>query len=115
MPSPTVIPLLNDRTCDELAEILAREGCPPEAAVRVFARVHARGQPAELDPRSVRGLPRPAIEALGAAKARAGRLEIVTRRRSTADGFVKYLFRLADEKVVEAVLIPLPAGPDTTP
>src|SRR5262249_62355999 len=47
--------------------------------------------------------------------ARAGRLEIVSRRRSPADGFVKYLFRLHDGALVEAVLIPLPAGPATTP
>jgi 23S rRNA (adenine2503-C2)-methyltransferase len=107
--------LLNDRTCDELADALAEHGCPREATVRLFARVHAGGAPAEIDPWSVRGLPRVAIDLLASSGARAGRLEVVSRRRSPVDGFVKYLFRLHDGKVVEAVLIPLPAGPDTTP
>jgi 23S rRNA (adenine2503-C2)-methyltransferase len=110
-----VIGLLNDRTCDELASALAEHGCPPETAVRVFARVHARGADAELDPRAVRGLPRRTIEALSRERPRSGRLEIVSRRRSPVDGFVKYLLLLPDGQVVESVLIPLPAGPDTVP
>src|SRR5262249_36789788 len=46
---------------------------------------------------------------------RGGRLEGVPRPRSPADGFLKYLLRLADGALVEAVRIPLPAGPDVTP
>jgi 23S rRNA (adenine2503-C2)-methyltransferase len=34
-------------------------------------------------------------------------LEVVERRRSPADGFTKYLFRLADGALVEAVRIPI--------
>ena len=34
-------------------------------------------------------------------------LEVVERRRSVEDGFVKYLFRLADARRIEAVRIPL--------
>ena len=106
---------LNDRTCDELADELVAVGCPREAAVRLFALVHARGAPTVLDPSTVRGVPRVTLQGLAGAPLVAGRLEIVSRRRSPVDGFVKYLFRLADGKVVESVLIPLPAGPDTTP
>src|SRR5262249_58666132 len=53
--------------------------------------------------------------ALDADGARAQGLEVVSRRRSAADNFMKSLFRLDDDAYVEAVRIPLPAGPDTTP
>jgi 23S rRNA (adenine2503-C2)-methyltransferase len=54
----------------------------------------------------VRGLsPRLAREIL--ARGRTGRLEVLERRRSPADGFVKYLFRTADGESIEAVRIPL--------
>ena len=107
--------LLNDHPLDELCAHLGALGVPPDVGRRLFARVHARGAPARLDPGGVPGPSRLSAEALERAGARAGRLELVSRRRSTADGFVKYLFRLGDGEVVETVLIPLPAGPDTMP
>lgn len=107
--------LLNDHTPDELAAHLEDVGVPATAARRVFARVHARGAGASPDLDGVRGISRRVIAALAAGGARAGRLELVSRRRSPVDGFVKYLFRLEDGRLVESVLIPLPAGPDTTP
>src|SRR5688572_16359675 len=106
-----MIPTLNDRTSAELAEALAPHGVPVDVARRLFARVHARGAAADLP--AARGLSLAATRRLGGA--RAGRLEIVSRRRSPADSFVKYLFRLDGGALAEAVLIPLPAGPDTTP
>jgi len=54
----------------------------------------------------VRGL----SKALGAelrARGRLDRLEVVDRRRSAVDPFVKYLFRSGDGRVFEAVRIPL--------
>jgi 23S rRNA (adenine2503-C2)-methyltransferase len=107
--------LLNDRTVAELGADLAPLGIPADVARRLFARVHGRGAGAEPDPRRVRGLGKAHLAALSAAGARAGRVEIAARRRSPADGFVKYLFRLEGGALVEAVCIPLPAGPDTTP
>jgi 23S rRNA (adenine2503-C2)-methyltransferase len=105
--------LLNDRTSEELAGDLAAHGIAPPLARKVFSHVHERG--ATLDLRAVRGLTYAAADRLGGAGASVGRLEVVSRRRSPADGFVKYLFRLHDGHLVEAVLIPLPAGPDTVP
>src|SRR5215467_14008714 len=107
--------ILNDRPAAPLAEDLAPFGIAPDLARRLFARVHARDARATLAFGDVRGLSRQAAAALEAAGARSHRLEVVSRRRSAADGFVKYLFRLADGAYVEAVRIPLPAGPDTTP
>jgi 23S rRNA (adenine2503-C2)-methyltransferase len=109
----SLVPTLNDRTSAELAEALAPHGVPLDVARRLFSRIHARGAAADLP--AARGLSLAAARRLEAAGARAGRLEIVSRRRSAADGFVKYLFRLDGGALAEAVLIPLPAGPDTTP
>jgi 23S rRNA (adenine2503-C2)-methyltransferase len=54
----------------------------------------------------VRGLSRVAAAALHAG-GRLTRLEVVDRRRSRLDPFVKYLFRSGDGRVFEAVRIPL--------
>lgn len=105
--------ILNDRRADELARDLADCGIGTDVARRFFARVHDRGAAAAPDLGAVRGLSLRGAHAVGMA--RAGRLEVVSRRRSPLDGFVKYLFRLGDGALVEAVLIPLPAGPDTHP
>jgi 23S rRNA (adenine2503-C2)-methyltransferase len=107
--------LLNDHTTSELATELAPHAISPEVARRIFAAVHRPASPAIPVLDGVRGLGRAAITSLLSTGAQSGRLQIVDRVRSPADGFVKYLFRLADGPVVEAVLIPLPAGPDTTP
>jgi len=55
---------------------------------------------------SVRGLSK-AVAAELLARARLDRLEVVDRRRSAVDPFVKYLFRAGDGRVFEAVRIPL--------
>jgi 23S rRNA (adenine2503-C2)-methyltransferase len=89
-------------------------GVPDAVARRLFARVHAEGAAADPTDR-VRGLSKAQRAALAAAGAHAGRLEVVSRRRDPADSFIKYLFRLADGALVEAVAIPLPAGPAAEP
>jgi 23S rRNA (adenine2503-C2)-methyltransferase len=106
---------LNGLGAGELERAVAPHGVPADVARRLFARVHERGAPSEPHRGAVRGLSLRAAAALDAAGARARRIEVVSRRRSSADGFVKYLFRLHDGALVESVLIPLPAGPDTTP
>jgi 23S rRNA (adenine2503-C2)-methyltransferase len=107
--------LLNDHDVTALAAHTAALGVRPDVARRLFAQVHRPGAE-PLPPRErVRGLSIAVHDALAAAGATSGRLEIVSRRRSDADGFVKYLLRTPDGKLVESVLIPLPAGPDTRP
>src|SRR5688572_30295007 len=104
--------ILNDLTSAELVAAVAPHGVPAAVARRLFARVH---DPGSFDFAAVRGLSHAAAAALTAAGAGPRRIEVASRRRSAADGFVKYLFRLHDGALVEAVLIPLPAGPDTIP
>jgi 23S rRNA (adenine2503-C2)-methyltransferase len=58
------------------------------------------------DLEGVRGLSRRLAREI-AARSRALRLEVVDRRASRIDPFVKYLFRAADGRVFEAVRIPL--------
>jgi 23S rRNA (adenine2503-C2)-methyltransferase len=107
--------ILNDRTCDELSHDLAARGVRTDVARRLFARVHLAGAPALPNFRAVRGLSLREEQALLGASAESRRLEVVSRRRSAIDNFTKYLFRLHDGHFVEAVRIPLPAGPDVTP
>ena len=54
----------------------------------------------------MRGLSKAHTTALG-SRFRLDRLAVVDRRRSALDPFVKYLFRSTDERVFEAVRIPL--------
>src|SRR5689334_13967479 len=88
---------------------LAPYGVTPQIARRVFARVH-RDHGSTLE--EVRGLSHAQARRI-AAEAVWPALEVVERRRS-ADGFVKYLFRLAPRPgeavgpAIEAVRIPLP-------
>jgi 23S rRNA (adenine2503-C2)-methyltransferase len=111
--------ILNNRTDAELAADLVAHGASPAQAPvlarRLFARIHERGTAIDRDLRAVRGMPHRVAESLARAGATISRLTVESRRRSAADGFVKYLFRLHDGAYVEAVLIPLPAGPETTP
>lgn len=104
---------LNNVTAAGMAALVARLGIAADLSRRVFAAVHAKGATAAPDLTSVRGLSKRGAAAL--APFSAGRLEVVSRRRSAADGFLKYLFRLPDGAYAEAVRIPLPAGPDTAP
>ncbi|MFH0900401.1 MAG: radical SAM protein [Pseudomonadota bacterium] len=108
--------VLNGLPVDELAAQLAGQfGVPPGAVSRVFARVHDRRASVWPDFSAIPGLDRSRIRLVADSGARSKRLEVLERRRSPVDGFVKYLLRLPDGATVEAVLIPLPAGPSTTP
>src|SRR5262249_24432634 len=103
--APETVNLRNlDR--DELAAAVARFGVGPKVASRLFARVHRDGA-AEVSSESVRGLAKAAAAELQAACAWP-ELEVLERRQA-ADGFLKYLFKLPDGRVIEAVRIPLPA------
>jgi len=103
--------LLNLRNLDraELAAALAPLGVGADVAGRIFSRVHRDGV-AAIEATDVRGLSKAAAAALSAATEWPD-VAVVERRRA-ADGFVKYLFRLADGHVVEAVRIPLPDPAD---
>jgi 23S rRNA (adenine2503-C2)-methyltransferase len=72
------------------------------AARRLLGHVVGRGH----DDLGARGLSK-ATQAALSERLEVGRLEVVERRRSPSDGFEKYLFRLADGPLVEAVRIPL--------
>lgn len=80
------------------------------AARRVMGAVVGRGEP---DLSRVRGLPAAARQGLEAAFA-IPRAEVIERRASRRDGFVKYLLRLHDGAEVEAVRIPIPCEPPDT-
>ncbi len=90
-------------------------GVKPDVARRLFAHVHRRFAPLVPERERVRGLSIDALRRVTEAGGAARRIELVTRKRSALDGFVKYLFKLHDGKLVETVAIPLPAGPDSTP
>lgn len=91
----------------ELAAALVPFGVGTEVARRVFAAVH-RDRVSSLiaaQP-NIRGLSRDTARAIDAV-AEWPTLEVLERRRAS-DGFLKYLFRLADGHAIEAVRIPLP-------
>jgi 23S rRNA (adenine2503-C2)-methyltransferase len=96
---------LNLRDLDEpsLAAALAPHGVDRAVARRIFRRVQREGR---TDFDDVRGLLAGSRQALARVAAFPD-LEVVDRRKA-ADGFVKYLFRLPDGPLVEAVRIPLP-------
>jgi 23S rRNA (adenine2503-C2)-methyltransferase len=81
----------------------------------VFAAVHRGGAGEALDADDIRGLSPRVLAELTAGGAAPRRIEVLARRRSERDNFTKYLFRLRDGEKVEAVRIPLPAGPEVTP
>jgi 23S rRNA (adenine2503-C2)-methyltransferase len=94
---------LRDLDWPAMRAALAGQGVGEGVARKVFARVHHDWTtslddfaplPAQVRRAIAQGSPFP-------------QLDIVERRRA-ADGFVKYLFRLADGAQVEAVRIPLP-------
>jgi 23S rRNA (adenine2503-C2)-methyltransferase len=101
--------LWNLRNMDgaEMATALGQLGVAADVARRVFSAVHRDGASSiETAQPRIRGLGRTAARAIDAA-ASWPELKIVERRRSE-DGFLKYLFRLADGPEIEAVRIPLP-------
>lgn len=81
------------------------------AARRVLGAIVGRGEP---DLSRVRGLSASVRRALEEAFTLPA-IEVVDRRESPRDGFVKYLFRLHDGAEVEAVRIPIPCEPPDTP
>jgi 23S rRNA (adenine2503-C2)-methyltransferase len=94
---------LRGQTPDSLATLWPDLALDPSIARRVIARVVGEGRD---DLAGLRGL----SHALAAEIGRRGstkRLEIVDRRESRIDGFVKYLFRAEDGALFEAVRIPL--------
>jgi len=96
---------LRDLDRASLRDAVAPFGVGPDVAGRLFSVVHRDGG-SVIDDRTVRGLSKASAAGLAAATTWPD-LEVLDRRRS-ADGFVKYLFRLADGPEIEAVRIPLP-------
>lgn len=92
---------LRSETPDTLAA--AFPGLPLPVARRVLHRLIGEDRD---DLEGVRGLSN-AWAAELRARGRLDRLEVLDRRRSAVDPFVKYLFRSADGRVFEAVRIPL--------
>jgi 23S rRNA (adenine2503-C2)-methyltransferase len=78
-------------------------GLPLPVARRVLHRVVGEDRD---DLAGVRGLSKALAAQIG-ERGRLDRLQVVDRRRSAVDPFVKYLFRAADGSVLEAVRIPL--------
>ena len=94
---------LRDLDWPALRAAVAPLGVDATVARRIFARVHREGAN-HLE--GIPGVTRAARQALADAVV-FPELEVLERREA-ADGFVKYLFRLADGPAVEAVRIPLP-------
>ena len=86
------------------AAAFAEAGVPANVARRAFAQVHRCGAEDFSKVAGLRAVARDRLQSSGEFPAP---LEVVERRRS-ADGFTKYLFRLFDGALVEAVRIPLP-------
>ena len=99
--------LLRDLDWPATSRALAGYGVGERVARKAFACVHARWAKS-LD--EVEGIPVKAREALLHDSVFPD-VEVVERRRA-ADGFVKYLLRLPDGALVEAVRIPLPDPAD---
>ncbi|HEX6737077.1 MAG TPA: radical SAM protein [Vicinamibacteria bacterium] len=96
-------PHLRSQTPTALAGLFPDLGLDPGVARRVVARLVAEDRD-QLE--GVRGLSRRQAAEL-AQRGRTSRLEVVDRRHSAVDPFVKYLFRAEDGRVFEAVRIPL--------
>ncbi|HVR63038.1 MAG TPA: radical SAM protein [Polyangia bacterium] len=96
---------LRNLDLDGTRAALAPLGVGPDVARRLFSAVHRDGARA-IACETVRGLGKAAAQAIN-ARAEWPELDVVERRRAP-DGFVKYLFRLPDDRVIETVRIPLP-------
>jgi 23S rRNA (adenine2503-C2)-methyltransferase len=94
--------VLTDFLPSELADFLAPLGLSAREARRLYAHQVQHGRRNF----AVRDLAREKVERVFKVL-EAPSLEVVERRRSTADGFQKYLFRLHDGATIEAVRIPL--------
>ena len=98
---------LRDLDWPALRARLAEHGVGERVARKVFARVH-RDWATSLD--DLDALPGSVRRDL-ASESPFPDIQVIERRRA-ADGFVKYLFRLADGAQIEAVRIPLPDPAD---
>jgi len=94
--------VLHDMTPGELGELLAPHGLSASEARRIFAH-HVQHGRRHWDVRDMAREKIARVQALVDAPT----LEVVDRRRDPADGFMKYLFALADGARVEAVRIPI--------
>jgi 23S rRNA (adenine2503-C2)-methyltransferase len=94
--------ILTDLTPAELETFLAAHGFSAGEARRIFAH-HVQHGRRHWD---IRDMARTKLTRL-AALLDTPTLEVADRRRDPADGFMKYLFRLADGARVEAVRIPI--------
>jgi len=97
---------LQNLSFPELSEALAGVGASTRACLKLFAAVHAHGVRSVADLRRTPQVPRKVADALEAAGASFGALQVVERRRAP-DGFVKYLFDSPLGGRFEAVRIPL--------
>lgn len=94
--------ILTNMTPLELGEFLAPSGITPVEARRIFAH-HVQHQRRHWQ---VKDIARDKLRRV-AALVETPTLEVIDRRRDPTDGFMKYLFRLADGARVEAVRIPI--------
>jgi 23S rRNA (adenine2503-C2)-methyltransferase len=94
---------LRGRTPEDLARIWPDLRLDPAVARRVVSRLVFEDRD---DLEGVRGLSKKLATRLQ-AEGDLSRLEVVDRRRSQVDPFMKYLFRAADGRTFEAVRIPL--------
>jgi 23S rRNA (adenine2503-C2)-methyltransferase len=110
-PAPTR-PNLGDHLPEELPALMAEHGITLDLhrARKLFAAVVGRG---ERDLLQVRDLSHATARQIAAAFDLPS-LRVKERRVSRTDGFVKYLFELADGSEVEAVRIPIPCEPPET-
>ena len=93
---------LTDFTPSEFCDFVATLGLRPEEGRRIFAHHVQHGRRNW----EVRDLARTKLARV-ASEIEMPSLEVVERRKSLLDGFTKYLFRLHDGQVVEAVRIPI--------
>jgi 23S rRNA (adenine2503-C2)-methyltransferase len=96
------VPYLTDFHPEEFSLFAASLGLSAREARRTFAHQVQHGR----RDFAVRDLAKEKIARL-TEQVRLPMLEVVERKRSPIDGFVKYLFRLTDGHLIEAVRIPL--------
>ena len=94
--------VLHDMTPAQLADLLAPHGLSAVEARRIFAH-HVQHGRRNWD---VKNMAREKLRRV-AALVETPTLEVIDRRRDPADGFMKYLFALADGARIEAVRIPI--------
>jgi 23S rRNA (adenine2503-C2)-methyltransferase len=96
------VPVLTDLLPDELAPLLQPIGVSEAESRRIYAHHVQHGRRNF----QVKGVARKKLEAAEKIL-ETPTLEVVERQRSSIDGFTKYLFRLHDGNLIEAVRIPL--------